>query len=46
MIIIWLLSIFFIIYGVLGLFGIQRVPHRLKGKEYEKKDKKKLLESA
>lgn len=39
---IWILSVFFVIYGILGLFGIQRVPKKHKGKDYEPEYKRSL----
>lgn len=36
MIIMWIISVFLVTYGILGLLGIHKVPKKHKGKEYEK----------
>jgi len=35
-----ILSVFWIIYGTLGIFGIQNIPQRYKGSDFEKEYKK------
>ena len=35
------LSIFWIVYGILGLFGIENIPEKFKGTEYEKAYKRR-----
>lgn len=34
------MSVFWIVYGVLGLFGIQNIPKKIKSTEYEKEYKR------
>lgn len=38
--IILFMSVFWIVYGVLGLFGIQNIPKKIRNTEYEKEYKR------
>lgn len=35
-----IMSLFWVCYGILGIFGIQNIPNRMKNTEYEKEYKK------